>query len=89
MEFFEDLWEDDPARALQLLGTYEDDIVLETGDAELDEIERRLARGEDPDEVLKGWGDGEGDAAEVRDEDIEDDYLGDLPVQGSSWTKKE
>ena len=94
MEFFEDIWENDSARAMQMLGSFEDDIVLETGDKELDDIERRLARGEDPNEVLKGWGDGEGNKAEAEAaaeniEDIEDDYLDEAPPQGLSWTRKE
>lgn len=75
LEYFEDLWEHEPIKAMDLLGDYEPDVVLETGDTELDEIERRLARGEDPDEVLKGWGDGEGSKTEEAPDEIDDDYL--------------
>lgn len=93
LEFFEDKWESDPYKAVALLGTYEDDIVLETGDAEFDEIERRLAKGEDPDEVLKGWGEGEGgtveastplsvtkDAKEERRADVEEEFNDDYTL---------
>lgn len=97
MEFFEDLWESDPKRAMSLLGTVEEDIVLETGDAELDDVERRLAAGEDPGEVLKGWGEGTGDreaaSANVTapaDEEFNDDYrVSEQPVtSGLSWSGK-
>jgi len=97
LEFFEDLWESDPRRAMSLLGTVEDDILLETGDAELDDVERRLAAGEDPDEVLKGWGEGSGDRDTAQanvtasaDEEFDDDYgLSGKPVgSGLSWSGK-
>lgn len=63
-----------------MLGGFEPDRVLVTGDKEIDDIERRLAAGEDPDEVLKGWGDGEAAVTEDSDgEDIvDDDFSADM-----------
>jgi len=97
LEFFEDLWESNPKRAMALLGAVDDDIVLETGDPEFDEIERRLAAGEDPDEVLKGWGEGSGDgeaapasATAPAEEEFDDDYglPGKPTSSGLSWSGK-
>lgn len=62
------------------MGGYEDDVTFQTGDAEFDEVERRLAAGEDPDEVLKGWGDGPPapqKAAAPVVEEFEDDFTRD------------
>lgn len=69
------MWERDPNRARSLLGGLEDDVVLETGDAEIDEIERRLAAGEDPNVVLANWDVGSGKA----EEEIDDNYAEELP----------
>ena len=89
MEFFEDLWESEPKRAMALFDGVEDDVVLQTGDPELDEIERRLAAGEDPDEVLAGWGDGLGEGEPA--EDFTDDYrfADETPSGGLSWSRRE
>jgi hypothetical protein len=83
-----------------MLGKTEEDIVLETGDPELDEIERRLAAGEDPDDVLRDWGEGAGDhprapepldSAEPEDEEFEDEYrVSEAPASGGlSWSREE
>lgn len=54
-----------------------DVIMQNTGDEELDEVERRLAAGEDPDEVFKDWGEGVGDTeaqVPVTEQSFEDQY---------------
>lgn len=52
IEFFEDLWDEKPEKAAQLAGVEPDTV---SGDAEMDEVARRIMEGEDPDEVLKEW----------------------------------
>lgn len=92
MEFFEDLWEKDPAKCRELIGGLEPDQIIVTGDEEIDNIERRLAAGEDPDKVLEGWGEGLGDIVDagVPKEDVEESYEevmgGGAPL---SWSDKE
>jgi hypothetical protein len=75
-----------------LIGGLEPDRIITTGDPEIDDIERRLAAGEDPDKVLDGWGEGRGDIvdANVPKEDVEESYEevmgGGAPL---SWSNKE
>lgn len=93
LEFYEDFWEQQPEKALAALGAFEDDVVFETGDAELDSIERRLAAGEDPDEVLKDWGSGGKGTAEppveaTEEAEFEDDFTVEPASDGLSWAKK-
>jgi hypothetical protein len=88
LEFYEDLWEKDPNEARGLLGGLEDDVVLETGDEELDEVERRLAAGEDPDVVLKDWGNVDVPAKKAAApvvEEFDDDFTKDA---GTSFTRR-
>lgn len=85
LEIFEDLWEKKPEEARKRLGR-EGDVVVETGDAEIDEIERRLAAGEDPEELFKDWGEGLGDKEEVDDDYDETD---EPEPAGLSWANKE
>ena len=74
VEYLEDIYERNPAALREF--DVQEDTVLQTGDKEIDEIERRLAEGEDPDEVLAGWGNSSPKAPDglVESEDIEDDY---------------
>jgi hypothetical protein len=54
VEYLEDMYDKNPAALRDL--DIEEDVVLQTGDPEIDDIERRLAAGEDPDEVFAKWG---------------------------------
>lgn len=59
LEYYEDGYARQDKSLLALdFADPEEDVVFETGDPEVDEIERRLAAGEDPDVVLADWGEG-------------------------------
>jgi len=93
IEYLEDGYEAGSKYLTQLDWEDPDEGFSPTGNSEIDEIERRLDMGEDPEVVLAGWGDG-GKAQTMvpsapspdakDDEDIDDSYLSPSEAQDSN-----
>lgn len=70
LEFYEDIYDNYPKAVLAMEETNSNFQL--TGDPQLDELERRLAEGEDPDEVMRELGIGQSEKVELFDDNYDE-----------------
>lgn len=82
------MWEQEPTRMMYMGADLTEDVVIETGDPEIDDIERRLAAGEDPEEIFKDWGEDAGSEKNAK-KDLLEEVTARMPPPPTKQTEEE